>query len=171
MITLGQIHAQKILSGRYSKIHTKFDNKSWKPLADFNAAGLVTFDCQDARNHSQRTYIDGFMNKHTAPELSDAFNTSSNLISIVIPTVDTWHRCSRIAMCTERAIIENQIPMHVDKEVFLHFAHQVGLSVEMMDAENTVIFRCFDPVWGRSACDKNGLYVSVRNSMHAIGLI
>jgi hypothetical protein len=84
----------------------------------FNAAGLITFDCQDARDRSQRTYIDGFMTKDDALKLSDSFNTSSNHVSIVVPTVNSWHRCSRIAMCTERAIIENQIPMHVDKDVF-----------------------------------------------------
>jgi hypothetical protein len=33
MITLGQIHAQKIMSGRYAKIHTKFEKSSWNALS------------------------------------------------------------------------------------------------------------------------------------------
>lgn len=170
MITLGQIHAQKIVSGHYTKTHNKFEKSSWSALSRFNAAGLITFDCQDARNRSQRTYIDGFMNKVDAIKLSDTFNTSSNHVSIVIPTVDSWHKCSRIAMCTERAIIENQIPMHVDRDVFLHFAYQVGLSPEMLAMDSIVIFRCFDPVWGRGATDKHGLYGTVDSSMEIAGL-
>jgi hypothetical protein len=50
-------------------------------------------------------------------------------------------------LCTERAIIENQIPMHVDKDVF--YISRIGLSPEVLESENIVIFRCFDPVWGR----------------------
>jgi hypothetical protein len=73
-------------------------------------------------------------------------------------------------MCTERAIIENQIPMHVDKDVFLHFAYQVGLSPEVLESENIVIFRCFDPVWGRGATVEQGLYDSVHNSMELTGI-
>jgi hypothetical protein len=36
----------------------------------------------------------------------------------------------------------------------LHFAYQVGLSPEVLESENIVIFRCFDPVWGRGATVK-----------------
>jgi predicted molibdopterin-dependent oxidoreductase YjgC len=72
MITLGKVHAQKIMSGRYAKIHTKFEKSSWNALSRFNAAGLITFDCQDARDRSQRTYIDGFMTKDDALKLSDS---------------------------------------------------------------------------------------------------
>jgi hypothetical protein len=73
----------------------------------FNAAGLITFDCQDARDRSQRTYIDGFMTKDDAL-LSDSFNTLQSCV-YRCTNGNSWHRCSRIAMCTERAIIENQI--------------------------------------------------------------
>jgi hypothetical protein len=125
----------------------------------FNAAGLITFDCQDARDRSQRTYIDGFMTKDDALKLSDS------LIPLPIMCLSlyqrySWHRCSRIAMCTERAIIENQI-YACRQRCVLHFAYQVGLSPEVLESENIVIFRCFDPVWGRGATVEQGLYDSV----------
>jgi hypothetical protein len=161
MFALGQVHARSILTGRYANKHTKFDDKSWPPLAAFNVAGFITFDCQDAKTRSQRSYVDGFMPKKSAMEFSDALNTSSNMVSIVIPVGATWDDCSRIAMHTERAIIANQIPMHIDKDVFLHFARQIDMSLDMLTEENAVILRCFDPVWGRSALDEHGLFKSV----------
>jgi hypothetical protein len=160
MITLGNSRAENHV-WTLRQIHTKFEKSSWNALSRFNAAGLITFDCQDARDRSQRTYIDGFMTKDDALKLSDSFNTSSNHVSIVVPTVNSWHRCSRIAMCTERAIIENQIPYACRQRCVLHFAYQVGLSPEVLESENIVIFRCFDPVWGRGATVEQGLYTTV----------
>jgi hypothetical protein len=55
-------------------------------------------------------------------------------------------------MCTERAIIENLYACR--QRCVLHFAYQVGLSPEVLESENIVIFRCFDPVWGRGATNK-----------------
>jgi hypothetical protein len=52
----------------------------------------------------------------------------------------------------------------------LHFAYQVGLSPEVLESENIVIFRCFDPVWGRGATVEQGLYDSVHNSMELTGI-
>jgi hypothetical protein len=66
-----EIHAQKIMSGRYAKFI--LNSKSRHGMRSrFNAAGLITFDCQDARDRSQRTYIDGFMTKDDALKLSDS---------------------------------------------------------------------------------------------------
>jgi hypothetical protein len=150
------------------QIHTKFEKSSWNALSRFNAAGLITFDCQDARDRSQRTYIDGFMTKDDALKLSDSFNTSSNHVSIVVPTVNSWHRVG--SQCAPNARSSRTRSYACRQRCVLHFAYQVGLSPEVLESENIVIFRCFDPVWGRGATVEQGLYNSVHNSMELTGI-
>jgi hypothetical protein len=57
--------------------------------------------------------------------------------------------------------------MHVDKDVF--YISRIGLSPEVLESENIVIFRCFDPVWDVGN-GRTGLYNSVHNSMELTGI-
>lgn len=145
-----------IKDGAYDHVYAKFTKKAWPALQKINAAGYVTFDCQDAATRGERSYLDGFMHKAVAVKFSDAFNTTGDLVAVVTPECGVWHACSRVPMKQERAIVENQIPLHFDQAIFTHFALQVGADEECM--KSMVMVRCFDPVWGRGA---EGLFAHV----------
>jgi hypothetical protein len=157
MFALGARRATAIKDGVYARTYAKFGRKAWPALEEINASGYVTFDCQDAGTRGERSFVDGFMDRRVALAFSDAFNTSSNMVSVVTPECGVWHACSRVPMTKERAVIENQVPLHFDNAIVVHFALQLGMDVDEVPLDSVVVVRCFDPVWGRSASAAGGL--------------
>jgi hypothetical protein len=165
MFVLGARRVAAIKEGVYSNTYAKFTQRAWPALEKINAAGYVTFDCQDAASRGERSFVDGFMDKRVAVAFSDAFNISTEMVAIVTPECGSWHSCSRVPMKHERAIIENQVPLLIDNAIVIHFALQVGMDAAEVPLDSVVIVRCFDPVWGRSATGSGGLLEHVSSHM------
>jgi hypothetical protein len=157
MSALGARRAAAITGGAFEHAYAKFTKTSWPTLAEINATGYVTFDCQDAATRGERSFVDGFMDRRAAVPFADAFNTSCDMVCVATPDCGAWHACSRVPMVKERAIIENQVPLLFDNAIVVHFALQVGMDTDEVPLDSVVVVRCFDPAWGRSAAKPGGL--------------
>lgn len=138
--------------------------QSFMPLARINEAGFLTVDSQDGQV-GERSYVAGFMPTSRAHVFVDTFNTSTNMIAVLLP-VCKQHVRARIALTRSRdGSVETALPLHVDAGDQRVLRRAAGLS----QSERVSLVECIDPVWERKAYNPtHGLFSAILNTLQTV---
>ena len=133
--------------------------ESWSLLADMNAAGMLTFDSQDAPPgaEQERPYVMGFMATEQAAVFVDALNRHTDKIATVIHPCRRYECLGRITLTKAEDGSHTWLPLYMSLADHRFQRKEAGLR----PSAAVTMVACLDARWGRCAWKRGGLFRDV----------
>jgi hypothetical protein len=120
----------------------------------------------------ERAYVSGFMKKEQGLTFINTMNTNTDKVAFQIqPSQDNTVPDAKIGLTKQRS--GTKLPLKGDFTIATSF--RSSLPVKTIDflrkhthiskSENVIYVLCFDPVYGRQATKKDGLYQAILSSL------
>jgi hypothetical protein len=144
--------------------------EAWPALAAINRAGLLTFDSQggaDSAHERQRAYVDGFLPAARAQAFVDAVNQHSDKVALLLRPVGAEWRDSHVVVTVARdGRPQSFLPLYMDDGTYAMNRRTAGLAPD----DPALLVAAFDPVWGRRAAGRGGLFKDVLAALRRVAL-
>lgn len=131
-------------------------------LRSMNAAGFLTTNSQAAAggDHRERAFVVGFMREAAAAVFIRDMGVLTDKVAVYVPVCpdDTHLPSSLDVPVTMSALrVHTHLSPALPREVWEQFRREARL-----DASERVVFvTCWDPVWGRPASSRRGLFTEI----------
>lgn len=130
--------------------------KTHETLALINERGCLTFDSQDGgeQDTRQRSYVSAFMKRGRADDAVEKMNSAGYVAFSPVLLTDWPEGVPRIPVTYDAGRPCTHAPHFIDAENLALIKR--GIRLDGREAVTLVEF--VDPVWGRAATGKNGLF-------------